>query len=469
MTASALQEERVPLPSRIWISVADSAVAILQSLVAAGALTYYFVNVRGLSTYYTGIVWLLFGIWNAVNDPLFGYISDRTKSDLGRRIPYIRYGAPLLVLAFALFWVDVPFLQSQVGLFIQMLLALFLFDTMYTAIATSLYIMPFEVAISNKARSSIFVWKIIFQVFTIIVPLAIEGTIKPQVGDAAATNVFRWFLIAFGLGMGILVFISTFFYKEKHYTQEEEQFDFLKAFKECFTNRSFVVFEVISFTIIFVQTSLMQGLWYYFDEILVERTPLYIALAAGIIGGVFLWINRREPWGVKRSTQTFSLIFGLGALLIAFLGKNPLAATIGFLCFGLGFAGGMYLIPMMNGDVVDMDEHRTGLRREGMYAGVNSFITKPAISIAQWAMLTVMTAYGYNQELAKGLQSSAAQNGILLGWALIPGILLLISFVSLFWYPLDGKSWLAIKAKLAEIHREKERKYLEAKGFKMTE
>lgn len=469
MTASALQEERVPLPSRIWISVADSAVAILQALVAAGALTYYFVNVRGLSTAYTGIVWLLFGIWNAVNDPLFGYISDRTKSNLGRRIPYIRYGAPLLVLAFALFWVDVAFLQSQIGLFIQMLLALFLFDTMYTAIATSLYIMPFEVAISNKARSSIFVWKIIFQVFTIIVPLAIEGTIKPQVGDAAATNVFRWFLIAFGLGMGVLVFVSTFFYKEKHYTQEEEQFDFLKAFKECFTNRSFVIFEVISFTIIFVQTSLMQGLWYYFDEILIERTPLYIALAGGIIGGVFLWINRREPWGVKRSTQTFSLIFGLGALLIAFLGKNPLAATIGFLCFGLGFAGGMYLIPMMNGDVVDMDEQRTGLRREGMYAGVNSFITKPAISIAQWAMLTVMSAYGYNQELAKGLQSSAAQNGILLGWALIPGILLLISFVSLFWYPLDGKSWLEIKAKLAEIHREKERKYLEAKGFKMTE
>jgi len=469
MTTSALQEEQVPLPSRIWISVADSAVAILQSLVAAGALTYYFVNLRGLSPEYTGIVWLLFGIWNAVNDPLFGYISDRTKSDLGRRIPYIRYGAPLLALGFALFWVDVPFLQSQMGLFFQMLLALFIFDSLYTAIATSLYIMPYEVAISNKARSSIFVWKIIFQVFTIIVPLAIEGTIKPQVGDAAATNFFRWFLVLFGVGMGLLVFFSTFFYHEKHYTQEEEQFDFLKAFKACFTNRSFVVFEVLSFTIIFVQTALMQGLWYYFDEIDVQRTPIYVALAGGIIGGVFLWINRREPWGVKRSTQTFTLVFGLGALLVAFFGQNSLAATVGFLCFGLGFSGGMYLIPMMNGDVVDMDEERTGLRREGMYAGVNSFITKPAISIAQWAMLTIMTAYGYNPALAKGMQSAQTESGILLGWTLVPGILLLLSFVSLFWYPLDGKSWLDVKARLAEIHKEKERKYLESKGFKLVE
>ena len=72
--------------------------AILQSLVAAGALTYYFVNIRGLSTSYTGIVWLLFGVWNAINDPLFGYISDRTKNKLGRRIPYIRYGAPIFIL-----------------------------------------------------------------------------------------------------------------------------------------------------------------------------------------------------------------------------------------------------------------------------------------------------------------------------------------------------------------------------------
>ncbi len=468
-TSSALQEERVPLASRIWISLADASVAILQALVAAGALTYYFVNIRGLSTYYTGIVWLLFGIWNAVNDPLFGYISDRTKSNLGRRIPYIRYGTPVFVIGFILFWIDIPGVNSQIGLFLQMLLVLFVFDSLYTAIATSLYIMPYEVAISNKARSSIFVWKIIFMVFTIVVPLAIERTIKPEVGDLAGISYFRWFMALFAVGMGVLIFASTFFYKEKHYTQEQEQPGFLTAFKECFTNRSFVIFEVISFTVIFVQTSLMQGLWYYFDEISVPATPLYLALAVGIIGGVFLWINRRDPWGVKLSTRLFSLAFAIGCLLVALLGQNVVAATLGFFLFGIGFAGGMYLIPLMNGDVVDMDEHRTRLRREGMYAGVNSFITKPAISLAQWVLLTIMTSYGYDQTLAKGMQSASAETGILLGWVLVPGILLFISFVALHWYPLDGKEWQAIKAKLAEVHKEKERKYLESQGYKLVD
>ncbi len=469
MTTSALQEERVPLASRIWISLADASVAILQALVAAGALTYYFVNLRGLSTYYTGIVWLLFGIWNAVNDPLFGYISDRTKSKLGRRIPYIRYGTPIFVLSFILFWLDLPGMNTQIGLFIQMLLALFVYDSLYTAIATSLYIMPYEVAISNKARSSIFVWKIIFMVFTIVVPVAIEGTIKPEVGDLAGISFFRWFMILFSIGMGLIIYFSTFFYKEKHYTQEDEQPGFFSALLQCFSNRSFVIFEVISFTIIFVQTSLMQGLWYYFDEVDVTRTPLYVALALGIVSGVFLWINRREPWGVKLSTRLFSLAFALGCFIVVLFGKSTIPATLGFFLFGIGFAGGMYLIPMMNGDVVDMDEHRTGLRREGMYAGVNSFITKPAISIAQWVMLTLMTAWGYDQALGKGLQSASAETGILMGWVLVPGILLFLSFVALHWYPLDGAHWLGIKARLAEIHKDKERKYLESQGYKLVE
>jgi GPH family glycoside/pentoside/hexuronide:cation symporter len=133
---------------------------------------------------------------------------------------------------------------------------------------------------------------------------------------------------------------------------------------------------------------------------------------------------------------------------------------LGFFFFGIGFAGGMYLIPLMNGDVVDMDEHRTGLRREGMYAGVNSFITKPAISLAQWALLTILGVFGYVPDLPKGAQSFQAENGILVGWALPTGVLLLLCFLVLHWYPLAGKGWEEIKGRLSVIHDEKERRYL---------
>jgi GPH family glycoside/pentoside/hexuronide:cation symporter len=147
------------------------------------------------------IVWLLFGIWNAINDPLFGYISDRTKSNLGRRIPYIRYGAPIFALSFIACWMDWPGSQTnQALMFVQMLLFLFVFDTMYTAIATSIYIMPYEMAVSNKARGSIYVWKILFQLLAIAVPLILIPIIQPGPGDDASN--FRLVMTALALAWG---------------------------------------------------------------------------------------------------------------------------------------------------------------------------------------------------------------------------------------------------------------------------
>ncbi len=454
----ALDREFVPVKSRIAISAGDAATAILQSLAATGALTYYFVNLRGLDARLAGIVWLLFAIWNAVNDPIFGYISDRTKSALGRRIPYIRYGAPIFVLAFIFFWVVLPGTDgNQTLLFLQLLLALFVYDLLYTAIATSFWVMPYEVAVSNKARSSIYIWKIIFMVFTLVVPFAIEATVKPEVGDLAGIERFRWVMIAIGIVMGLIIFFSTFFFKEKRFAQQDEQFEFIKSFVECFRNRSFVVFEVLSFSIMFAQTALMTGIWYYFDVLNMPRGTLLPALAIGIVVGVVAWVMLRDRWGVKRCTQVFTLLFSIGCGILVFFGRSLVPSFVGFFLLGIGFSGGMYLIPLMNGDVVDWDEHVTGLRREGMYAGINSFVTKPAISLAAWALLNIMVAYGYNQNLTAAEQSYEAGTGVLVGWAGPTGVLMFLSFLSLFLYPLAGKEWEAIKAKLAEIHEEKER------------
>ena len=91
-----LATEHVPLKSRIWVSIADASCAMLNTFVVSIGLTYYFTSYRGMYPGLASTVWLLFAIWNAVNDPLFGFISDRTKNKLGRRIPYIRYGAPII-------------------------------------------------------------------------------------------------------------------------------------------------------------------------------------------------------------------------------------------------------------------------------------------------------------------------------------------------------------------------------------
>ena len=65
-------------------------------------------------------------------------------------------------------------------MFIQLLIFLFFYDLLYTAVASALYVMPYEMAISNKARGSIFFWKVIFSVFAMVTPLLLIDMIKPE-------------------------------------------------------------------------------------------------------------------------------------------------------------------------------------------------------------------------------------------------------------------------------------------------
>ena len=463
--ANNLKEEVVPLKSRIWIAIADSACAVLGSLAAGATLTYFFTEWRGLDGKIAAFVWILYGIWNAVNDPLFGYISDRTKTKIGRRIPYIRFGTPFYALTFILCWVDWPGTSvDQIAMGFQMFFLLFLVDTLYTAIATSIYIMPYEMAISAKARGSIFIWKIIFMLIPLAIPLILIPIIKPKPGSDP--TFFQTVMTLFGIVSGLLIFISTYFYEEKGYTTEEKQPPFFTALIESFKNKAFLVFLVISFTIIYIQTALMTGVLYFFDNVDVPALPLYISLAVGIIFGIFLWILKLKSWRVKKSLIIMSFLFALGCLLLLLQFRNVMVTSIAFFLFGIGFSGGMYLIPIINGEVIDFDEKRTGLRREGMYAGINSFITKPAISLAQAVFLWTIGIFGYIQGLPAGSQTESAQTGIVVGWVLVPCILLILSGIVLLYYPLDGPEWEQTKQELQRIHDEKEAEYLQKFGFK---
>lgn len=451
-TETVRTEEKVSALSKLWLCLADCLCGAANGLLTGGGMTYYFVNYLQMDEKLASTVWLIFGIWNAFNDPLFGYISDRTKSKLGRRIPYIRYGSIFYSAIFILTWFKWSEQASQTALFVQMLVTLFLFDTLYTAIATSLYVMPYTMAVSNKARSNIFLWKIFFSLISLAIPLIVLPKIKPKPGEPATT--LHVFMTVLGIVMFLVIFLSTFFYKEKVQSENEETENIFKSVVTCFKNRSFVIFEVISFTVIFIQTILMQGVIYYFDAF--ENVPMmyaYGAVGLGAVFGVVFFTKKVGVWGVKKCTILMCVVFAIGSMLMVFFGKYLPVALPCFFTAGMGFAGGMYLIPLMNGDVIDYDESVTGIRREGMYAGVNSLITKPAISLANSSFIMITEWFGFNTKIETQLQSAHAKQGILVAWMAIPAILLIICSLCLKFYPLTGEKWLKTKHELEERHK----------------
>ncbi len=482
----ALPAEKVKTSSAVWLGAANAATGVLCAFAEGSAFQFLFVNKLGLDTKYNLIVMILFGIWNALNDPIYGFLADRTRSKLGRRRPWIRYGAPIMAVLYAIMWISFPGMKGvQWFLFIQELLGLFLFDIVYTAIASAIYVMPYEMAVTNKARNKIFLWNIVFSLFSYGVPMVANSMLDKMIESNYGT--FVWVMAAAAVLCGGIVFASTFFYKENNYIQEEKQPKFFEGLKLCLKNKSFLLFEVVSWTVIYAQSALMVGLTYLSGlwanaNVTINgwiggsaMLVLYGAILLGVVIGLLLFVLFRNKWGTRTSILLAVGMMGFGCLLGAFLGKYFIVSVITFFCCGIGLAGGLYLVPMINGDVIDKDEIDNGSRREGVYAGINSLITKPAGSIATALFpFMIVNLFGFDANLkvtdsTTGElvtdwlgQTQVAKDGFFFCWLLITGILLVLSFVAMLFYPLHGKEWNEQKEKLSNEHLLKEAEYEQA-------
>jgi len=99
----------------IW-GIAALGTSLISGIYGA-LLPIFYQDYLGLTARWIALASAIYAIWNAINDPLFGYITDSTRSKHGRRIPYMRYTAPFLALTFVLVWFAPPRAGQQMLFF----------------------------------------------------------------------------------------------------------------------------------------------------------------------------------------------------------------------------------------------------------------------------------------------------------------------------------------------------------------
>ena len=456
-------KERVPLKSKFAFGGMYGMTAVLSGI-AFSAITFYYNVKLGLSASLVAIGWLIFAIWNTLNDPLFGFLEDRTKSEkYGRRIPYIRFGAPIFGLFFILCWFPFVNIFDEIALFINFLVVLLLFDTLFTIIGLIGYSLPAEMCVTSKERANVIVYGSIFwslgYVISFIVPVVL------LTGDKS-TNVNPLFLISMiiiGIIGALVIFVSSFFLKENFYTVMESPLGIVDSIKETFKNKPFVKYEIANFSFVLAQTILTTGVFYYVQFVLVLSGFSTMIPVLLVFLMVFLFIpifgKLVGKFGIKK-IFTFGLaLMGVSFILCFFLGWNLISAMFPLLLIGIGLSAIMLLRQAVIADIIDFDETRTGKRRETSYAGMNAVIEKPAISIANWMFLFIIVFYGFQQ--TSNTQSFEAKLGIMIGLTIVPAIFLIISAIVMLFYPLDGPEWDKKKKEIIKIHEEKEKAYVQ--------
>jgi GPH family glycoside/pentoside/hexuronide:cation symporter len=457
-----IPKERVSIKTKLSYSIGGLANGLLNGLVF-GNLTFFYQIKLGADPGLLAIGWLIFAIWNTANDPIVSYFVDNTRTKIGRRIPYIRYGSIFYGLAFIFCWFPISPLDNQIGLFINFMAALFLLDTMFTIVGVCFFSLPNEIAVTAKQRASLGVYSALVGFINLVLGLLIP--IILLTGQEGIHPFFTPAIIIIGIACSLMLFVTSFGIKENMFAQLQEHEGFIEGLRLTLKNKPFWILMIPAFLLGIITPIFSTGVLYYINYNISGQNPIFILLAIliGIVLGMILNLKKIAIWQPKKTMIINVLLTAAGFTILFFVGGNAILAAIPFLIVGIGYAGGMVANPVLLGDAIDNDELITGKRREAIYGGVNAIITKPAISIANFIYLTVIAAFGFKAPAGVPQpQTDMALIGLLFAFCIIPALLLALTALGLRWYPLDGPEWLNKKRHIMELHEEKEQEYIQS-------
>jgi GPH family glycoside/pentoside/hexuronide:cation symporter len=263
-----MANEKLSLKSKIAYGGLGAGIN-LPSQIAFSAITFFYNTILGLDAELAGIAWLIFSFWNAINDPLFGFIEDHTKSEkYGRRIPYIRFGAPLYGIAFIFCWIPFVDIDSQIALFFNLIVVLFVFDTLFTILGLINYTLPAEMAITSKERANLLLYSSVITSISLLISFILPLFLLTGNEAPDSPQIFIISMIFVAIISAVILFISSYYLKENKYTQLEDTLPIIQGIIETFKNKPFMVFEVANFSFTIGQTILTTAIFYYVDYVL---------------------------------------------------------------------------------------------------------------------------------------------------------------------------------------------------------
>ncbi|MFX0181384.1 MAG: MFS transporter [Candidatus Hodarchaeota archaeon] len=464
----------VPFKTKLFGSFGSFGLNLTTNFTLAWTQIYY-IKIVEIDFLKWSLAFLIYMVWNAINDPLFGHLSDRTRTKLGRRIPYLMICSPLLSINFIILYFA-PIESSQWIKFTWLLINLFTYDSFFTIVSISFTSLLAELSINPQERAKINLFAGIGNGFgfgiAYLLPLLL---VNPAVPYAQNKDVFQLIIIILAILGAIFLAFTAFGIKERLelLPEKEERLGILQSIKNVLANRSFITYAIFNFMVSYLIISINANLPFYLTDVLkisedniLASIPLVSFLIFSILGfPIILFLNKRI--GNKR-TLFYSSILTIIGLIIITLSNDLILVSISFAVAGLGFSGTLLVFTLL-GDIIDQDELKTGVRREGAYFGTDALINKPALSVSAGISGLILFLTNFVQNLGVGeSQPDSAIFGIKMLLGVIPAIFIILGLISLWYYPLDSrtKEYKEMKRKVMVLHEEKLQRLRERLGKK---
>ena len=441
----------------IW-GIAALGTSLISGVFGA-LLPIFYQDYLGLSARWIALASVIYAVWNALNDPIFGYISDSSRFKRGRRIPYMRYTAPFLAATFILVWLA-PQRAGDFSLFLWMLVSMVLYDGCYTMIGLVYSALLPEVSESDTQRNHLQISSSLFGLLGTLLGFVIPDLFRPKTGAMPSFLPLQLAMVVVGVTGMLLIIATTFKVRERlEFTRVDKPLKLKDQIKFTFTSKSFLILVAQNFMSILVSSLVTGSIFYLADYVLKMNTIILLAfIFIPLIGGVPITNIIRKKLGLVQAQQLLLLIAGIGLIALTFVPNTLIPVCL--VLVGFGLSGPQTLTNILFAEVADEDELRSGVRREGAFFGINAMITKPAQSLAIALPPFILEATNFvtresNNNLIFLNQPASAIFGIKVFIGLIPGIAMLLGALILFWFPLRGARLEKMQHDLLELHAEK--------------
>ncbi len=401
-----------------------------------GVLYLVFItNVIGISPGIAGTMILISKAWDAINDPLMGMITDRTKTKLGRRRPFILVGGILLIPALALLWL--PHGLGNTALKVVYMLVTYLFYyTINTIIAVPYSALSTEITNDFNERNKVNLTRLIFSmtstaICTLVPTMLFESY---TAGNLSIMGFYFILVFVFGVIFTLPLILIGLYTKERTPYEAVERFS-VKAFFEPLSVKGFRKLVVLYICQALALDMASAVVIYYGLYVVNISSTIFLGTFLGMQLLMFPLLYKLVSSVSKTKIYYYGLpLTILMSLGIAFFpaGGAPIILYVLVGLAALGFSGAQLMSWILFPDVVDLVELKLKERNTGVCSGVMTFIRTGSAAIAVFVIGWVLELTGFitpTELLPEPIQPDSAILGIRFIFILGLGILMLLAFM----------------------------------------